>query len=40
LLSEPGSAGGFLVEDEEGPQTDVGEFFLVQRDMRVEGGIH
>jgi len=32
-------AGGFLVEDEEGPQVDVGELFLVERDVRIERGI-
>ena len=32
-------AGGFLVEDEERPQVDVSELFLVERDMRIERGI-
>jgi hypothetical protein len=34
-----GCAGGFLVEDEERPQVDVGELFLVEGDMRIECGI-
>jgi hypothetical protein len=27
-------AGVFLVEDVERPQTDVGDFFLIERDLR------
>jgi len=33
------SAGRFLVEDEERPQVDVGEFLFVERDVRIEYGI-
>jgi len=32
-------AGGFLVEDEECPQVDVGELLFVERDVRIECGI-
>jgi hypothetical protein len=39
LLSELRCAGGFLVEDEECPQVDVGDLLLVERDVRIECGI-
>ncbi len=37
LFPDVGRAGVFLVEDVEGPQADVGDFFFAERDLRPDG---
>jgi hypothetical protein len=37
LLAGPGCSGGFLVEDVERPQADVGDFFLIEGDLGRSG---